>query len=261
MAINRRRLLASSIGASVLFPILSFAQTDANQAEVDTQMSANNDSWEDMSEHAMVHQRLRSFLSSAIGRSKDDRLEIAASFLSQVDPIDPTFVLAESAAYGILVRGNPIRKAISEGYHRSSKEGLLFAISEYPASPWTALMNSAWHFEVIRRSTIGASVMGASASKGQDFMTEAFSSQPEDPGLYLAAAISLLSEKPKKRADQARNLIDIGIEKLDSLSAAGGSNSLSSEYIEIVQEHTFTLQNILQSNELSSAKEYVLEIF
>lgn len=256
MAINRRRAVQSILGATLLLPQVSLAQDEWNT-------TAPNivDAWADASEHAILHEKLRLFLSAVIGRSKEERLEISMNYLSEVEPLDPTFVLAESAAYGVLVRGNPIRNALSAGYHRSSKEGLLFAISEYPDSPWTAMMNSAWHYEVIRRSTIGASVMGASGSKGEEFMDTALSDDPKDPGLYLAAAISLLSEKPKKRADRASALLEIGVRELDALNEAGGSAALPQEYVETVQTHTLRLRSILNEREPSDAKNYVLEIF
>lgn len=261
MTIDRRRFVLSSLSASLVLPGMSLAQTDDVSVETTTDPADDTMIWEENPDHALVHERLRSFLGSVIGKEKDTRLELASAFLSNVDPSDPSYVLAESAAYGVLVRGNPIRKALSEGYHRSSKEGLLFAISQYPDSPWTAMMNSAWHFEVIRRSTIGASVMGASGSKGQEFLDEALTDEPGDPGLYLAAAISLLSEKPKTRAEQASAHLDLGIAKLRILDGDEVTTALAPEYLETVGEHLLAVQEIMTKDEPKAARDYVLEIF
>ena len=270
---TRRTLMVATLSSGVVASLRVNASPVPGQLDTDPDLGTASEinQWDsdarasskftEEPNHALVHLRLREFLSSVIGQPKEQRVALAESYLEKVDPLDFSYVLAESAAYGVIVRGTAIRDVLRAGYHRSSREGLNFALSEYPDSPWTSMLNASWHFEVIRRSTIGATLMGASENKGEAFLNDAFEISFGDPGLYLAASISLLSDPNRKSFERAKGLIEEANLQFEELSQFGLVSYLPDEYLMRIDEHTTQLGQIIKDENLERAQEYVLEIF
>lgn len=198
---------------------------------------------------AQATARLQVFLTKAIGLPASDRAAVARASLSDVNPMDPSTVLVELAAIGVLVRTSSLETSLREGYPRRSRESLNYASRALAGAAWTYALYGAWHLEVVRRSALGATVYGASRRKGEELFAKAIAMAPDDGGIGLSYAIALLSDEPA----------DHGAQALGALTPA--PRQLPGPYGAAVAKHTAQLRALLDRRAYEQAGRYAISIF
>jgi hypothetical protein len=208
---------------------------------------------------ARAEAQLRSFLTRIIGQPENDRIRAAQNVIKEIDAMDASSLLLEGVAYGVLVRGAKlVTDILRSGYHKQSKQGLDYALQQMPNSAWTHTLNGAWHFEALRRSTLGSFALGASKKKGDDFFDKATSLAGKDPGIHLALALSYLSDNPKQNAEIAALRLQAA---LDMIVAHSGQLEGDAAYTDVVAQYAGLTLEKLNSEGPAKTQDYVLSIF
>lgn len=192
---------------------------------------------------------VQTFLARVIGAPVADRRRFATAALDGVNALDAGTALLEVAAVGVLVRASDLEDAVRAGYPRRSREALALALRTLPNTAWTHALQGAWHYEIVRRSALGATLYGASLKRGDEAFTRAMASAGSDAGVRLSYAIALLSDDPEARRARA----------LEVLGPA--TSPLSGAYGAKVETHTSELRKLLSSHSPAQAERYVLSIF
>lgn len=192
---------------------------------------------------------LQDFLISTVGKPEADREAAARRMLDKITPLDVPTLLVEIAAIGTLVRSNSTSVSLREGYPKRSREALDMAEKKLASEGWTKALGGAWHYEVVRRSRIGAMLYGASRQKGDALFAEAAKVDPDDPGIRLTEAVALLGTKDEAATKRASSI-------LNALPARGAS-----AYTQLVAAQAAQLAQLLRSGRTDEAQERSLAIF
>lgn len=193
--------------------------------------------------------RLHAFLVATVGRPAPERLAIAQRTLDGLTPLATETLLVEIAAIGALVRGSSTRSALRAGYPKRSREALDKAAVTLAGAGWPRALDGAWHYEVSRRSRIGAMVFNASRSKGDALFAEAARLDPRDGGIRLTQAVALLGvddDGASRRAEQV----------LRAVPPAGAT-----PYAALVSAQARRLLQLLQEGGVQAAADHALTIF
>lgn len=169
--------------------------------------------------------------------------------LDKITPLDVPTLLVEIAAIGTLVRSNSTSASLREGYPKRSREALDMAEKKLGGEGWTKALGGAWHYEVVRRSRIGAIVYGASRQKGNALFAEAAKLDPNDPGIRLTEAVALLGAGDEAATRRASSL-------LDTLPMRGAN-----PYTQLVATQAAQLVQLLRAGRTDEAQARSLAIF
>ncbi len=195
--------------------------------------------------------RLRTFFASTLGQSSAERLRLANNALAGVDPFDSSSLLLEIAAIGVIVRVQPVQESVRARYPSRSKSAIDRATSAFPDTPWTLALCGAWHYEVARRSSFGAMMLGASRDGGRGLFTRAVAAPESDPGIRVAYAISLLSDPQGDDASTAANVLNHTFETAVPADTPEG-------YYAIVRRRVDELRSLLRTRSVSEVQAHVL---
>lgn len=194
-------------------------------------------------------ERLRAFLLSAVGRPTIERVATANRALSNLTPLADASVLVEVAAIGILVRAQPTSESIRDGYPRRSRAALDLAQRRYGGLAWTQALDGAWHYEVVRRSRIGAMVYGASRSRGDELFAAARRLDLADFGLVLSEAVALIGTESDEARQRAK------------LQLASAPVAPDTPYDRFVSESVSQLLSLLNSQRNAEATRFAATLF
>lgn len=198
--------------------------------------------------------RLRALFVATLGRSTAERLRLANSALAGADPFDASSLLVEIAAIGVIVRAQPVQDSVRARYPSRSKSAIERATAAFPETPWMLALTGAWHYEVTRRSSFGAMMLGANRDEGRSCFARAVAAPETDPGVRVAYAISLLSDPRDGDAAMAASVLNF-------TSSASGSADTPDSYRATVLRHAEDLRSLLQTRSLSQVQTHVLESY
>lgn len=192
---------------------------------------------------------LKAFMLETVGRPTEERLAKAKSTLAALKPMEDETLLVEIAAIGVIVRGSPTSIALREGYPNRSRKTLDYAMKTMSNASWVVALDGAWHFEVIRRSKVGALFYGASRDKGEARFARAETLDPTDAGIRLAHVVALLSSGSQANAAPALEIL----RKLPKGDAT--------PYGKLVQTQAVGLIKLLAAGQVAAASNQALMIF
>lgn len=152
-------------------------------------------------------EKLKDFMLQTVGQPTEARLSKARSTLSLLKPLDDDTLLVEVAAIGVIVRASSTSASLREGYPTRSRKALDYAMKTIGTIGWAVALDGAWHFEVTRRSKVGALLYGASKDKGEARFLRATALEPDDAGIRLAHAVALLSSGSQSNAAPALEIL------------------------------------------------------
>lgn len=193
--------------------------------------------------------RLRAYLLETVGRPTSERVAAAHRALTALTPLAEPTLLVEIAAIGTLVRTGSTRDALREGYPRRSRTAIEAAQRRLPDLAWSKALDGAWHFEVERRSTIGAALYGASRARGEALFADAARLDPADGGVRLAHVVALLGDPAAAEAARARGILR---------ALPGGDGS---PYHQLVATQAAQLARLLDEGRVRAATDRALALF
>ena len=199
------------------------------------------------SDNAVI--KLKGFFVQTVGKSNVDRRSIAEQALKGINSLNEGTLLVEIAAIGVLVRTGSTSEAVRKGYTRTSKSAVDLAASKFGNVAWANALIGAWHYEVCRRSSVGATLMGASKKEGDQFYSRAKKLDPTDGGIRLAHAVSLLGDDGRKHAQSALAML------------RGNDAVRGNAYSKLVAERSAALETLLASGKTVEAEQLALKIF
>lgn len=198
--------------------------------------------------------RLRTFFASTLGESPAERLRLANQALASADPFDASSLLVEIAAIGVIVRAQPVQDSVRARYPSRSKSAIDRADAAFPDVPWVNALCGAWHFEVARRSSFGAMMLGANRHTGRELFARAIAAPGGDQGLRVAYAISLLSDPSGADAATAA-------EALNVRPAESAPSDAPEAYRATVRRHADQLRELLRTRGVSEVQSHVLQSY
>ena len=198
--------------------------------------------------------RLRTFFASTLGESTAERLRLANAALAGADPFDASSLLVEIAAIGVIVRAQPVQDSVRARYPSRSKSAIDRANAAFPDTPWVNALCGAWHFEVVRRSSFGAMMLGANRDAGRELFARAIAAPGGDQGLRVAYAISLLSEPSGTDVATAT-------ETLSAAPTDAEPSDAPEAYRATVRQHADQLRELLRTRSVSQVQSYVLQSY
>ncbi len=184
--------------------------------------------------------RLKSFITSTIGKSPAKRKTIAQKKIDSINPLKSDDKLIELAALGVIARESSTSQALAQNLPRRSKRLIDDVLETMPNQAWANALAGAWHYEVIRRSKVGATLLGASRRKGASFFKKATSIDPNDNGINLLEAISLIYDSPKKNEAAILSALN---------SASQNLLNKSDDYTQLVSQYASTLLPIAKKKD------------
>lgn len=149
---------------------------------------------------------LKNYIVKTIGNAPAKRKEISKKTLNTINPLKGGELL-ELAALGTLARESSTREALAEDIPKRSKNLIETVLRDKPQLGWVHAMAGAWHFEIVRRSKIAAVLLGAGRKEGREHFNKARSKAPNDGGVFLLEAISLIYDGKKKQLPNIQNLL------------------------------------------------------
>lgn len=192
---------------------------------------------------------LHDFFVSTVGKPEAEREAAAQRMLDKITPLEVSTLLVEIAAIGTLVRSSLTSASLREGYPKRSRVALDMAERKLAGAGWTKALGGAWHYEVVRRSRIGAMLYGASRNKGDALFAEAVKLDPDDPGIRLTEAVALLGTRDEAATKRAASI-------LNALPARG-----TTPYSQLVATQAAQLSQLLRSGRADEAHTRSLAIF
>ncbi len=178
-----------------------------------------------------------------------ERAAIARAVLDSLKPLAPPTVLVEVAAIGALVRRTTSAQSIREKYPSRSRLALDAAKRLSGNAGWAHALDGAWHYEVVRRSKLGAILYGASISDGEALFLKAATLEPSDPGIHLAHAAALLGSNAGGNAVRARSIL------------ADAPVGAVTPYSEMMAKQAQTLVALLQAGQSDEAARQAAKLF
>jgi len=200
-------------------------------------------------QEAQAIERLKAFLVQAVGQPIAERRAIAQRSLAAVDPRSDLSLLVEIAAIGMLVRSGSTSEALRSGYPKRSRFAIDTAEKRFGGAGWTKALAGAWHYEILRRSSIGAMIYGASRDKGDALFKRARELDRGDPGITLAYAVAMLGDD----ADEAAPRV---VAMLAATPAADAT-----PYGTLVAIQNERIVRLLRTGRNREAVDYALNIF
>lgn len=191
---------------------------------------------------------LKSFIQSTIGQPPAVRKKAAQDALKR----DSGARLVQVGAMGVLARESTTREALKQDLPKQSKRLIDGLLDDLAGEGWVHAMAGAWHFEVVRRSSLGAMVYGASRKEGEKQFRLARASAPGEAGVFLLEAISLIYDAEASSLERIRSLLSDAQEKSP---AKGGT------YAQLVRRHAATLAKAAQGGSLDDLMPVVRRIY
>ncbi|MEH6717101.1 hypothetical protein [Parasphingorhabdus flavimaris] len=226
---NRRELLVGAFFGSAfsMIPLEMSLAASANSAEA----------------------QLHKFLLRIANKTATSKTSISNKLLEKTTPFDNSTLLVEIAAIGAVVRNNPVRYSIKNDLLKRSKSAIEGALAEFPRSPWSHALDGAWHYEFLRRSKIASRIGGASYKKGDASFAKAVKLAGDDPGVFLALSISLISADAEDNAKRVLALLK------------RAPKSSGNAYKKLVVGHIRKLHALVATGKFKEAKRSALSIF
>lgn len=213
-ALGRREFIAATLVAPLILSPASLMAAAASSGDV---------------------AKLKSFITRTIGRTPDQRKDIARKTIDAINPLKDSSKLLELAALGVLARESSIADALADDLPGRSKRLITAVLSEQGDAGWSHALAGAWHYEVSRKSRTGAMVLGADRAEGEKRFASARAKAPGDTGIVLLEAITLIYDGADKHAQRIADLL----QKASAKAPKGAG-----KYEEAVARHALSLAKL-----------------
>lgn len=194
---------------------------------------------------------LKRFVEKSIGKSPAERKKIAQETLDGINPLKGGELL-ELGALGVIARESSTREALAEDIPRRSKRLIVSLLESHSGVAWAHAMTGAWHYEIVNRSRLAATFLGASRKKGSEQFGLARRNAGGDGGIYLLEAISLIYDEKDEKLDEI-------VELLTKAAAAGRSSG--GGYGAKIAKHARELSQVAKKSDMSALAVEVRQVF
>ncbi|MGB3471484.1 MAG: hypothetical protein WBA51_11735 [Erythrobacter sp.] len=194
---------------------------------------------------------LKRFIEKSIGKSPAKRKRIAQETLDGINPLKGSELL-ELGALGVIARESSTSEALAEDIPRRSKRLIESLLKSHSGVAWAHAMTGAWHYEIVNRSRLAATFLGASRKKGSEQFDLARKNAAEDGGIYLLEAISLIYDKEDKKLGEIANLLG---------KAAAAGRTSGGAYGEKIVKHARELSRVAKTSGMSALANEVRQVF
>lgn len=197
-------------------------------------------------------QDLEAFITKTIGRSPGTRKSLARDTINAINPLKDDNKLLELAALGVLARESSTTEALADDLPRRSKRLIAAVLSDQAELGWSHALAGAWHFEVVRRSRAVSLLLGAGRSEGEKRFIAAKAKSPNDMGIVLLEAITLIYDNAKKYGDRIGALL---------AEASGKPPKGTGKYERVVAQSAAPLSAIARTKQWAMLEASVRDIY
>lgn len=194
---------------------------------------------------------LKRFVEQSIGKSPAERKKIAQKALDGINPLKGGELL-ELGALGVIARESSTREALAKDIPRRSKRLIESLLESHSGVAWAHAMTGAWHYEIVNRSRLAATFLGASRKKGGEQFGLARKNAEGDGGIYLLEAISLIYDEKDEKLDEIAELLT------EAVAAERGSGGA---YGSKIAKHARELLQVAKKSDTSALLAQVRQVF
>ena len=194
---------------------------------------------------------LKRFVEKSIGKSPVERKRIAQETLDEINPLKGGELL-ELGALGVIARESSTREALAEDIPRRSKRLIESLLESHSGVAWAHAMTGAWHYEIVNRSRLAATFLGASRKQGSEQFDLARKNAEGDGGIYLLEAISLIYDEKDEKLDEIAELLTKAVAAGRTSGGAYGSK---------IAKHARELSQVAKKSDMSALAAQVRQVF
>lgn len=194
---------------------------------------------------------LKRFIEKSIGKSPAERKRIAKATIDGINPLKGGELL-ELGALGVIARESSTREALAEDIPRRSKRLIESLLASHAGVAWAHAMTGAWHYEIVNRSRVAATFLGASRKKGSEQFSLARKNAGGDGGIYLLEAVSLIYDENEDKLGEIGELLT---------KAATAGRSAGGTYGNKIAKHARELSQVASGSGIDGLAKAVRQVF